>query len=277
MKHYSFPSIDQFRSVVKHVNDRCRIHGLTVKPKLLFHGTVKLHGTNSAICYHESGDFSVQSRTRVITPEEDNAGFARWVDSARLKWETALKSLLEVYNTVGFLNSQDYDRPPAQTIAIYGEWCGKGIQKGVSINNLEKMFVIFGMRFIRDGLVKEDQDLVPGTISNWLLPWELEIAAKLLHPTAGLFCIEDFPTFKMLIDFENPGLSQNELSKLTLEVEEQCPVSYAMLKFEPTVLELVNGKVISDKPIHDFIKDKFKPILQQLLSEDKNPRLIINL
>lgn len=42
-----------------------------------YRAKVKLHGTNSAI--HLPGDgFRIQSRRRVIRPDSDNYGFAKW-------------------------------------------------------------------------------------------------------------------------------------------------------------------------------------------------------
>lgn len=40
--------------------------------------TEKIDGTNAAIGISEEGDFWCQSRTRIITPDNDNQGFARW-------------------------------------------------------------------------------------------------------------------------------------------------------------------------------------------------------
>lgn len=40
--------------------------------------TEKIDGTNASIFIGESGEFGVGSRTRWITPESDNYGFARW-------------------------------------------------------------------------------------------------------------------------------------------------------------------------------------------------------
>ena len=40
--------------------------------------TEKIDGTNGCIYIGEDGDFLVGSRTRWITPETDNHGFARW-------------------------------------------------------------------------------------------------------------------------------------------------------------------------------------------------------
>ena len=35
-------------------------------------------------------------------------------------------------------------------VTVFGEWCGKGIQKGVAINQLEKMFIIFELKLSYD-------------------------------------------------------------------------------------------------------------------------------
>jgi len=40
--------------------------------------TEKLDGTNAQIYIGEDGEFLVGSRTRWITPDDDNYGFARW-------------------------------------------------------------------------------------------------------------------------------------------------------------------------------------------------------
>ena len=63
-KHISFPSIDQFKTVVSDINRWHNFVGLDEngdaiydplkpKPKLKFKGTVKLHGTNFGVCYND--------------------------------------------------------------------------------------------------------------------------------------------------------------------------------------------------------------------------------
>ena len=42
--------------------------------------TEKLDGTNAAVVVREDGTVYAQSRTRVITPGDDNFGFAYWVE-----------------------------------------------------------------------------------------------------------------------------------------------------------------------------------------------------
>ena len=40
--------------------------------------TEKIDGTNASVFIGENGTFLCGSRTRWITPEDDNFGFARW-------------------------------------------------------------------------------------------------------------------------------------------------------------------------------------------------------
>lgn len=192
MKKY--PSIEQFRNVIKRVKE---IHDYQGKdeegkaiyqhkenyPTLKFRGTVKLHGTNSGIVkYADRLEF--QSRERVLSLEEDNAGFMA----------TMVNKDLE------FLFSQF---PANDYTAIYGEWCGGNIQKGVAINGLEKMFVIFGI-MIDDSWIELPKDLHKNEI--------------------GIYNIFQFPTYEIDIDFNAPELVQNKLIELTVSVEEACPV-----------------------------------------------------
>lgn len=68
--------------------------------------TEKIDGTNAAVGITEDGRIYAQSRNRIITPEADNAGFARWVnDNADALREALGKGL------------------------HFGEWFGPGIQK----------------------------------------------------------------------------------------------------------------------------------------------------
>lgn len=43
--------------------------------------TEKIDGTNACICITEDGQFLTGSRTKWVTPEEDNHGFSRWVNA----------------------------------------------------------------------------------------------------------------------------------------------------------------------------------------------------
>lgn len=67
--------------------------------------TEKLDGTNASIYIGDDGEFLVGSRTRWITPEADNYGFANWAYAN----EEELRKLGEGHH--------------------FGEWWGQGIQR----------------------------------------------------------------------------------------------------------------------------------------------------
>jgi len=79
--------------------------------------TEKIDGTNAQIYIGEDGEFLTGSRNRWITPENDNAGFARW----------ALEHKEELLQ----LGSGRH----------FGEWWGSGIQRRYGLE--EKRFSLF--------------------------------------------------------------------------------------------------------------------------------------
>ena len=79
--------------------------------------TEKIDGTNGLIYIGDDGEFQVGSRTRWITPEDDNMGFARWA----YEHKDELMSL--------------------GAGCHYGEWWGAGIQRGYELK--EKRFSLF--------------------------------------------------------------------------------------------------------------------------------------
>lgn len=81
--------------------------------------TEKIDGTNACVYIGEDGEFLVGSRTRWITPESDNYGFARW----------AMERKAELL-TLG----------PGRH---FGEWWGSGCQRGYGLLNGEKRFSLF--------------------------------------------------------------------------------------------------------------------------------------
>lgn len=202
---YPFPSIHQFRNVVQHVRKQAAFLGLDEQgkaiynpapkyPKLTFNGTVKLHGTNAAIVFSPEG-ISYQSRERVLTREQDNAGFMAHMEQ-HLDAVAHLGACLALtHNLVGI----------DHTVAIYGEWCGGNIQKGVAVCQLPKMFVIFAVKIN----------------GNWVDTPDFSL------PAASIYSVNQFTTYSVTIDFENPEIAQNYLIEFTNKVEECCPVGKA--------------------------------------------------
>lgn len=208
-----WPSIEQFRNVIKNVRKRAKYKNVPV-PTLTFLGTVKLHGTNAGILTNGT-DVWYQSRENIITPEKDNAGFA---GSMTIKEQQGVVSDLfdKVRKECAELNIDTTDK----IIAIYGEWCGGSIQKSVALNQLSKMFVVFGVRIIS---AIEEQDDGHTLYTETYLP--RANMKKIHNENEGIFNILNFPTFSIVIDFNNAQAIQNTLIELTLAVENECPVA----------------------------------------------------
>ena len=215
MKHYNFGSIEQFRNVCKQIKMEAEYQGKdengkavydsnAKKPILTFTGTVKLHGTNAAVVYSKEHGLYAQSRERVLSIESDNAGFAFWVESNREYFEELLTA---AWDTV------HYD-----TIVIFGEWAGSNIQKGVGICNVKKQFYPFLLKYLKNG--KEVEKYIPFGGSAYDESW-------VKNESIGMYPITAFPTFSLDINFNHPELVQNELIRITEEVERECPVAKA--------------------------------------------------
>ena len=216
-KMIKFPSIEQFRAIVSNVNRHFNFIGLDEngdaiydqtlpKPVIKFKGTVKLHGTNAGVSFNNIGGLWAQSRENIITVEKDNAGFAFFVESNKEIFEQMSNDIAHVYG----LNLDN------NTVTIYGEWCGGNIQKGVGICNLPKSFFIFGVKITPHTETEEELKANPAYWVN---------SDFLKNNDVKIYNIEDFKTYSIDIDFNMPQLVQNDLSELTIKVEEECPVA----------------------------------------------------
>lgn len=180
-----FPSVNQFRNTVKAERDWALYHNVPPR-KRVFVGTVKLHGTNAGISFTD-GQITYRSRTRVITPEDDNHGFARHMSA----YEPALRDTLAQFG---------------DDVSIFGEWCGAGVQPNVGISAEQKMFVVFAIRIA----------------GAWAFTKSLPTLSA-----ARMFNVFNFPHWTLEIDFGRPEHFQNELVALTEAVEAECPVAKA--------------------------------------------------
>ena len=81
--------------------------------------TEKIDGTNSSICITEDGQFLAGSRTRWITPQDDNFGFSKWAHENKEK----LMGLGVGHH--------------------FGEWWGQGIQRNYGLK--ERRFSLFNV------------------------------------------------------------------------------------------------------------------------------------
>lgn len=140
MTFTAFSKIGQFRNVIHHVKSQTDFKGVDASgeaiydhtsdyPVMQFRGTVKMHGTNSAIVLDENREITIQSRSRTITVLNDNAGFAAFAAGR-------IDHFFELYDIL----SKEFN---TKKIIFWGEFAGGNIQKGVALNGLPKMFVLF--------------------------------------------------------------------------------------------------------------------------------------
>lgn len=247
MKRYT--DIGQFRNTVKSVrerhdykgrdeNNKAKFRHDTPYPIIRFRGTVKLHGSNSAIVAWKDADgnierYDFQTRERVINInnllEDDNYDFAA---------EMLIKNYKKLFKGIDFNES----------CAIFGEWCGSSIQKKVGITHLPKMFVIFAIRI----------DDIYHDISKF---------PQLISEDERIFNILQFETFYMNIDFNNPQLVQNDLIDLMIQVENQCPVAKYFLN--ETMINNVayeeNNKIWFNN--ENGFTDSLKPLLVNMFKK----------
>jgi len=81
----------------------------------------KIDGTNSSILITEFGDILTGSRTKWVTPEDDNKGFAKWVQGNK-------QEILKL--------------GPGRH---FGEWWGSGIGRGYNLPKGEKRLSLFNI------------------------------------------------------------------------------------------------------------------------------------
>lgn len=115
--------------------------------------TEKIDGTNASVYIGKDGEFLTGSRTRWITPEQDNYGFSKWAHEHK-------EELLALGHGHHF-----------------GEWWGNGCQRGYGLPKGEKRFSLFnvvrwcvfgsepGIIPCADPRIVKKQDVAPACVS----------------------------------------------------------------------------------------------------------------
>lgn len=229
LRMIKYPSISQFRQIVKEITERACFIGLDeegkaqfdyLKPKPVVEFTIstKLHGCNAGVCYSEPDGLWYQSRENIITVEKDNMGFSWFCEQNK-------DVLIKIIRDLAKENNIDLNK---YIISLYGEFAGGNIQKGVAITGLDKMFVIF--EHFKVSLIEPSEDekaVWYKTISYsdfGVTQPDIEWAES---PDNKIYNIMNFLTKTISIDFNNPERAQNELLEIMEEVEAECPVGKA--------------------------------------------------
>ncbi len=117
MNFVGIPSIEGFHNVVKAAAK------YDVVETYDYDGKPKMHGTFGGVRVVD-GEIMAESKNYLITPQKDNAGFAKWVDSHKLYFSNL----------------------PLKDHTIFGEWCGPGIMSGAAISQIKnKIFAVFAI------------------------------------------------------------------------------------------------------------------------------------
>ena len=138
---YKFPSIEQFRHQFKALKDFIYFNGLVddeatfdytrTLPTVAVNCTEKIHGTYAGVVYADNQLYA-QSRNKVVTIGDDNAGFALFVEQHNTLLINICTVLKQIYN----LSDSD-------VIVLSGEWAGGSIQKNSALSGTDKKFLIF--------------------------------------------------------------------------------------------------------------------------------------
>ncbi len=206
MSFVKWPSIESFAHVRKAVDlygERVGETSAGHQGPIAYRAKIKLHGTNAGVGL-SGGDVTAQKRGGIATLEQDNAGFAAWVHKHRDYWDGLRDKL-----------------PQGDSVTVFGEWCGPGIQKGAAICGIpNKMFAVFAVR-VDDQVYAE-----PDVLKEWMadgpdvivLPWafaepvEVDFTDETSMRTALEFInaqVEQVdaldPFVKEVFDVEGPG------------------------------------------------------------------------
>lgn len=196
MEFFAFPKIGLFRNAYAEIKETYEYKGEEL-PILRYHSTIKIHGCNAAIVKHiEANEYTFQSRNRIITCQNDNAGFANFM---------TVKNYQSLFDIIEDINEKKAEK----NIAIYGEFCGEKIQAKVAISKLPKMFIIFAIRFDFE----------------WL---DLEKFKAVQNNDEKIYNMMQFPQHIIDIDFKDPTKALEEVLALTDEVNNECPVAKSL-------------------------------------------------
>lgn len=154
--------------------------------------TEKIDGTNASVLIDEAGAICAGSRNRLITPEDDNFGFARWVRD----------------------NAEELARlGPGQH---FGEWWGSGIQRRYGLT--EKRFSLFNTARWSDPAVRPACCHVVPVLAEGIFTTELVESAVRELRASGSRAAPGFMQPEGVVVFH---VAANVLFKKTLDKDEE--------------------------------------------------------
>jgi hypothetical protein len=229
-RHCGFPDIHAFRNVVKEVKRQAKYLQEPL-PTIEYLGTVKIHGTNMSVSRRPGGRMWVQSRNQIVTKFDHPAvsmGFYDYVS----QYQGTFESLLKAFETEESL--EPYGKNTITT--VYGEWAGRTVMGKSAVAQLEPFFMVLGVsKYL--GTCSDDEELRKSQIDvdvkkvsrifEW---WDITYGQIFNKGLPRIFCIYDFATYHVSVDFSKPEDVQLQLVNYLQEVEKCCPVAYTLSK-----------------------------------------------
>jgi hypothetical protein len=156
--------------------------------------TEKIDGTNSCIYIGEDGEFLIGSRSKWITTQADNFGFAQW----------AYQHKDELISGLGIGRH-------------FGEWWGSGIQRGYGLPKGEKRFSLFNTSRWSDDSVRPSCCYVVPIIKQGLFDTNMVHDALAELRMEGSFAAPGFMNPEGIVIFHVAG---NLMFKKTIKNDE---------------------------------------------------------
>lgn len=197
-KFVKFPSIGHLKNLYKEVKYVSIPEELKKSPTewiVDYTGTVKMHGSCSSIIYRPSEPLQYQSRNLIINNDTKWGDFC---EKNKKTFDCFFRELNDRFSEV-------------KMIAIFGEFCGPKITKGVGISDYKtNFFVIFNVKI--------------STLSD--TEWMCRSYWRGLQDIKNdIYNINNFSIYHIKVDLLHPENSIQETQKIAEEIGNDCPVA----------------------------------------------------
>lgn len=221
----TYPKIGQYNTTIQNIITGERFVGFDASGNPIydgqkqlgtvkFTGTVKLHGTNAAVCM-QNDEYWVQSRENIITPVKDNHGCAAHFYGSEKK--NIITNIIKDIR-------KKYEIDDDKIVTIFGEWAGPNVQKNVAISKLpQKSFFIFGIRAL-----SKEKKIVDGNEEGVYVYDKWIPIEGIRDHSINLYNITDYQQFTIEVDMNNPSHIVDYIQGLVDAVEKECPVAKAL-------------------------------------------------
>ena len=213
MEFVPFPKIGR----LCHAVDSCKYYR-DLPDVLTYEGTVKLHGTNTAVVQDSpDGSIAVQSRNKFIEPnvpcrpKTDNCGSAAFVMARESEFKeifAAIRSRTEPAVVAKLVVSGDrVELKLTQPVVLFGEFIGRGVQKGVGVSAFDPFLVLFDM-----------------VVGNRRVPFSEECDAR------GVRNVREFETWTLSVPRDGIEEATERADTIAERVGADCPVARSLGK-----------------------------------------------